>query len=63
MTWRKRRVLYSSDSPGGGIAVYDGEMLRTVNVESVKFRTMLTKYDEPKKRYVNDRKPPNSKKR
>jgi len=54
----ERRPVYAD-----GKAVYDGETLRTANVESVKYRTMLTKFEEPKKRDVNDRKPPNPKKR
>jgi hypothetical protein len=54
----ERRPVYED-----GKAVYDGDALRTVNVEGVKYRTMLNKFEEPRKRDVNDRKPPKSKKR
>jgi len=54
----ERRPVYED-----GKAVYDGETLRTTNVESVRYKTMLTRFEEPKKRDVNDRKPPNPKRR
>jgi len=49
----ERRPVYE-----GGKPVYDGDKLRTVNVESIKYKTTLTKFEEPKKRDVYDRKPP-----
>jgi hypothetical protein len=54
----ERRPVYED-----GKAVYDGENLRTINVENIKYRTMLNKYEDPKKREVTDRKPPRPKKR
>jgi hypothetical protein len=54
----ERRPVYEDGKP-----VYDGDTLRTVNVESIKYKSSLTKFEEPKKRDVNDRKPPNQKKR
>ena len=53
----ERRPVYE-----GGKPVYDGDKLRTVNVESIKYKSSLSKYEGPKKRDVNDRKPPNIKK-
>ncbi|MDR3209780.1 MAG: hypothetical protein LBT36_04050 [Oscillospiraceae bacterium] len=54
----ERRPVYENGKP-----VYDGDMLRTVNVESVKYKTTPTKFEPPQKRDVNDRKPPRSKKK
>jgi hypothetical protein len=54
----ERKPVYEDGRP-----VYDGENLRTVNVENVKYKTTLTRFEEPKKRDVNDRKPPNPKRR
>jgi hypothetical protein len=53
-----RRPVYEDGKP-----VYDGENLRTTNVESVRYKTTPTRFDEPKKRDVFDRKPPNPKRR
>jgi hypothetical protein len=54
----KRRPIYEDGKP-----VYDGDNLRTINVENIRYKSTLTKFDEPKKRDVNDRKPPNPKRR
>lgn len=53
-----RRPVYEDGKP-----VYDGENLRTVNVESIRYKSALTKFSEPQTRDVNDRKPPNPKRR
>ena len=45
-----------------GKAVYDGDTLRTVNVETIRYKATPTRYTEPQKRPVNERKPPNRKK-
>ena len=47
----------------GGKPVYDGDKLRTVNVESIKYKSTLTQFDGPKRRDVYDRKPPNIKRK
>jgi hypothetical protein len=54
----ERRPVYENGKPA-----YDGDSLRTVNVEGIKYKATLTRFEEPKKRDVNDRKPPNPKKR
>ena len=54
----ERRPVFEDGKP-----VYDGDSLRTVNVGSVKYKSTLSRFEEPKKRDVNDRKPPNPKKR
>ena len=54
----ERRPVYEDGKP-----VYDGDNLRTVNVGSIKYKSQLIKFEEPKKRDVNDRKPPNPKRR
>ena len=46
-----------------GKPVYDGDNLRTVNMESMRYKAMLTKFEEPKRRDINDRKPPKPKRR
>ncbi len=52
----ERRPVYED-----GKAVYDGDRLQTVNVEAVRYKTTPTRYSEPQRRPVNDRKPPNRK--
>lgn len=54
----ERRPVYDNGKP-----VYDGEHLRTVNTESIRYKTTPTKFDQPKKRDFYDRKPPNPKKK
>jgi hypothetical protein len=54
----ERRPVYEDGKP-----VYDGDNLRTTNVESIRYKSTLTKFEAPKARDVNDRKPPNPKKR
>jgi len=54
----ERRPVYE-----GGKPVYDGDKLRTVNVENIRYKSTLNKFEGLKKRDVNDRKPPNLKKR
>ena len=53
-----RRPVYENGKP-----VYDGDKLRTVNVESVQYKASLTRYDGLKKRDVHDRKAPRAKRR
>lgn len=52
----ERRPVYDHGKP-----VYDGDTLRTVNVEAIKYKTTLAKFDAPAKRNVQDRKPPKRK--
>ncbi|MDR1204336.1 MAG: hypothetical protein LBL26_02500 [Peptococcaceae bacterium] len=54
----ERRPVYE-----GGKPVYDGENVKTVNVESVRYKTAPIRFETPKKRDVNDRKPPKPKKK
>ena len=53
----ERRPVYED-----GKAVYDGDTLRTVNVKTIRYKATPTRYTEPQKRPVNERKPPNRKK-
>lgn len=53
----ERRPVYENGKP-----VYDGETLKTVNVETIRYKTTPTRHTEPQKRPVNERKPPNRKK-
>jgi hypothetical protein len=53
----EHRPVYENGKP-----VYDDGILKTVNVESVRYKSTLTKFDEPKKRDVNERKPPTRRK-
>jgi hypothetical protein len=52
----ERRPVYENGNP-----VYDGNELRTTNVESIKYKTTPTKFNAPQKRDVYDRKPPKPK--
>lgn len=52
----ERRPVYENGQP-----VYDGENVRTVNVETVRYKTALSRFEEPARRDVNDRKPPRRK--
>ena len=52
----ERRPVYENGKP-----VYDGDALRTVNVEAIKYKTSLARYEQPKSRDVNDRKAPKKK--
>ena len=54
----ERRPVYEDGKP-----VYEGDSLRTVNVESIKYKTTPAKFSEPKQRDPGDRKPPNPKRR
>lgn len=49
----ERRPVYENGKP-----VYDGDSVRTANVEAIRYKTTLTRFAEPAKRDVNDRKPP-----
>lgn len=52
----ERRPVYENGKP-----VYDGDKMKTVEVESVRYKTSLTKFSEPQKRDTQDRKPPKRK--
>jgi hypothetical protein len=54
----EHKPVYENGKP-----VYDGDNIRTVREESIKYSTTLTKFGEPSKRDVNDRKPPTPKRR
>ena len=54
----EQKPVYENGRP-----VYDGDNIRTVREESIKYSTTLTKFGEPSKRDVNDRKPPTPKRR
>jgi hypothetical protein len=54
----ERRPVYENGKP-----VRDGNELRTVNTESIKYKTTPTRFDAPKKRDAGDRKPPKPKKK
>lgn len=52
----ERRPVYENGKP-----VYENDTLKTVNVEAIKYKTALTKFDAPQHRDVNDLKPPKKK--
>jgi hypothetical protein len=54
----ERRPVFENGKP-----VYDGETLKTVNVESIRYKTTPAKFEKPKKRDTNDRKVPNPKRK
>jgi len=49
----ERRPVYDNGKP-----VYDGDKIRTVNVEGIRYKSSLTQFEGAKKRDVNDRKTP-----
>jgi len=53
----ERQPVYENGRP-----VYDGDQLRTVNVDTVKYRSILSRYQEPEMRDVNERMMPPRKK-
>lgn len=52
----ERRPVYEDGKP-----VYDGDSLRTVNVEAVRYKTTPTPYGKPAQRPKGERKPPRKK--
>ena len=52
----ERKPVYDNGKP-----VYDDGKLKTVEAESVRYKTSLTKFDPPAKRNTEDRKPPKRK--
>ena len=53
----ERRPVYENGQP-----VYDGDNVRTVNVESVRYKTTPTRYGEPELRDLSDERAPNRRK-
>ena len=53
----ERRPVYENGQP-----VYDGDNVRTVNVESVRYKTTPTRYGEPEVRDLSDERAPNRRK-
>ena len=53
-----RRPVYENGKP-----VYDGDKMRTENVESIQYKTSLTRFEGPNKRDFYDRKAPKPKRR
>ena len=53
----ERRPVYENGQP-----VYDGDNVRTVNVESVRYKTTPTRYGEPDVRDLSDERAPNRRK-
>ena len=53
----ERRPVYENGQP-----VYDGDNVRTVNVESVRYKTTPTRYGEPEVRDSSDERAPNRRK-
>jgi hypothetical protein len=54
----ERRPVFENGKP-----VYDGENLKTVNVDSIRYKTTPSKFDKPRKRDRNDCKAPNPKRK
>ena len=52
----ERQPVYQDGKP-----VYDGQNLRTTNVEMMRYKTTPNRYEKPAKRDPNDRKPPRRK--
>ena len=53
----ERRPVYENGQP-----VYDGDNVRTVNVESIRYKTTPTRYGEPELRDLSDERAPNRRK-
>ena len=53
----ERRPVYVDGKP-----VYDGDKLQTTTVETMRYKSTPSRYTQPQKRPVNERKPPNRKK-
>lgn len=53
----ERRPVYEDGKP-----VYDGDKLQTTTVETMRYKSTPSRYTQPQKRPVNERKPPNRKK-
>ena len=53
----ERRPVYEDGKP-----VYDGDKLQTTTVETMRYKLTPSRYTQPQKRPVNERKPPNRKK-
>ncbi len=53
----ERRPVYDNS----GKPIYDGDQIKTTNVESIRYKTTLTRFAEPKRRNLNDSKPPKRK--
>jgi len=52
----ERRPVYEDGKP-----VYDGDKLRTTNVEAMRYKATPNRFDQPAKRDMNDRNPPKRK--
>ena len=52
----ERKPVYENGKP-----VYDGDNVRSVNVESIRYKTTLTQFDPPQRRDTTIRKPPRKK--
>ena len=53
----ERRPVYEDGKP-----VYDGDKMQTTTVETMRYKSTPSRYTQPQKRPVNERKPPNRKK-
>jgi hypothetical protein len=54
----EQRPVFENGKP-----VYDGDKLRTHSVDSIRYKSTLTRFEQPQKRDVNDRQPPKPKRR
>lgn len=52
----ERRPVYEN-----GKAVYEGNQIKTTNIETIKYKSTLTRHEKPTRRDLNDRKPPRRK--
>lgn len=52
----ERRPVYE-----GGKPVYDGDQVKTTQVEAIRYKSTLTRYADPQPRDMNERKPPRRK--
>lgn len=52
----ERKPVYENGQP-----VYENGGVKSVNVESIRYRTTLSRFEQPSRRDPNDRKPPKRK--
>lgn len=52
----ERKPVFQDGKP-----IYDGDILRTINVDGIKYKTTLTKFEPPEKRIITENKIPKQK--
>ena len=52
----ERRLVYQDGKP-----VYDGDQIKTTQVEAIRYKSTLTRYADPQPRDRSEKKPPKRK--